>query len=329
MALQQGTQLLQQIQSQPEELHRLLTAPGTTAQIHAAAEGLHRVRRIWVVGTGSSQHAAALGAAMLQDAGRSAHAVSSMQFVRNAPIVGPGDGVVIITHTGETSYALSARALAFGAGMQTFTVCRRGLPLNDIVETVEKEASETYTSSYTAALFVMARIASAMGADTLTEDTLAAVPEAVAAALAAPGVDAVPVPGRALVVIGAGPASITAAEGSLKSREAARMLTIGYDAEYFLHGSAVPLTAQDHLIALHPPDDDGLVEALARTAEGEGIGVTRLVEQAALPTLLAQIPMTVRLQLLAARFAQARGQDPDTVITGGWAEPSLWAIGGP
>ena len=125
-----------------------------------------------MVGTGSSQHAAALGAAMLQEAGRTAHSVSSMQFVRNAPIVGPSDGVVIITHTGETAYALAARSLAFNAGMQTFTICRRGLPMNDIVETVEKETSETYTVSYTAALVVLAMIASNMGADGLTQETL-------------------------------------------------------------------------------------------------------------------------------------------------------------
>jgi glucosamine--fructose-6-phosphate aminotransferase (isomerizing) len=329
VAHQPGTQLQHQIQSQPGELERLLTSPATRQQVHAAAEGLHRVHRIWVVGTGSSQHAAALGAAMLQDAGRSAHAVSSMQFVRNAPIVGPNDGVVIITHTGETAYALAARSLAFGAGMQTFTICRRGLAFNDIVETVEKETSETYTVSYTTALVALAMIAAQMGADALTEDVLGAVPDAVAEALAAPGVEAVPVPGRALVVIGAGPGSITAAEGALKSREAARMLTAGYDAEYFLHGSAVPLTNQDHLVALGTPDDDGLVEALARTAEEEGIGVTRVRESAQLPPLLAQIPLTVRLQVLASGFATARGQDPDTVITGRWADPALWSLGAP
>ena len=107
------------------------------------------------------------------------------------------------------------------------------------------------------------------------------------------------------------------------------MLSSGYDAEYFLHGSAVPLTSQDHLVTLGTPDDDGLVEALARAAEGEGIGVTRLFEPAPLPTVLAQIPMTVRLQLLASRFAEARGQDPDTVITGRWADPALWSLGSP
>ncbi len=46
-----------------------------------------------------------------------------------------------------------------------------------------------------------------------------------------------------------------------------------------------------------------------------------------LPDLLAQIPMTVRLQLLALRFARMRGQDADVAITGAWAEPSIWRIG--
>src|SRR5512133_3086641 len=145
---QPATQLEHQIRSQPDQLERVLTSGAVKAQVHAAAEALHRVRRIWVVGTGTSQHAANLGASMLQDAGRSAHAVSSMQFVKNAPIVGPQDGVVVITHTGETSYALSARALAFAAAIQTVTIAREGIGMNDVIETVPRETSETYTVSY-------------------------------------------------------------------------------------------------------------------------------------------------------------------------------------
>lgn len=45
--------------------------------------------------------------------------------------------------------------------------------------------------------------------------------------------------------------------------------------------------------------------------------------------MLAQIPMTVRLQLLAERFAALRRQNPDTVITGAWADTRLWQLGGP
>ena len=39
--------------------------------------------------------------------------------------------------------------------------------------------------------------------------------------------------------------------------------------------------------------------------------------------------MTVRLQLLAERFARLRRQDPDVAITGEWDAPALWQMGTP
>ena len=69
---QTSTALERQIASQPEELERLLFQPIPDETV----ERLRQAHRIWVVGTGTSQHAAHIGAAMLQDAGRSAHAVS-------------------------------------------------------------------------------------------------------------------------------------------------------------------------------------------------------------------------------------------------------------
>jgi glucosamine--fructose-6-phosphate aminotransferase (isomerizing) len=323
------TNLAHQIASQPDELQRLLTSGSVRQEVHAAAEALHRVRRIWMVGTGTSQHAAHLGAAMLQDAGRSAHAVSSMQFVKNAPIVGPKDGVVIVTHTGETSYALAARALAFAAAIQTVTIAREGIGMNDVIETVPKETSETYTVSYTTALLVLAMIAAEMGADSVTTDALRAVPDAVRSALAAPGTEQVPIPRRSLQIVGAGHSSITAKEGALKVREGARVLAEGHDAEFFLHGTAVPLTEDDHVLAITSGDEDGLVEGVATAAAGAGLGVTRLAETSSLPPALAQIPLTVRLQLLASRFADQRGQNPDTVIVPPWDDAGLWSIGSP
>jgi glucosamine--fructose-6-phosphate aminotransferase (isomerizing) len=132
-----------------------------------------------------------------------------------------------------------------------------------------------------------------------------------------------------LQLFGAGQAAITAREGALKVREAARVLAEGHDVEFFLHGTAVPLGSQDHIVALTHGDDDGLIDGVANAATAEGIGVTRLPEPSPLPNLLAQIPLTVRLQLLAARFAAERGQDPDHVIVGKWNDPALWSIGSP
>ena len=323
------THMERQIRSQPDALDELIASSTVKEQIHAAAEGLQRSRRMWIVGTGTSQHAAALGAAMLQEAGRSAHAVSSMQFVRHAPIVGHQDAVIVITHTAETAYALAARALAFHAGLDVVMVTKKNSGFPDAIETVEKETSETYTVSYTAAVLALAMLASRIGAESLTPDKIALVPGSVRNAIESPGTTDVPLPRRILTFFGAGPASVTAREAALKVRESARLLAEGFDAEFLLHGSAVPLSDQDRLVALTTPDEDGFVEAVASAAESEGIGVSRIGEPAPLPVLLAQIPLTVRLQLLALRFALGRGQDPDKVIVGHWDDPGLWAMGAP
>jgi glucosamine--fructose-6-phosphate aminotransferase (isomerizing) len=70
--------------------------------------------------------------------------------------------------------------------------------------------------------------------------------------------------------------------------------------------------------------------AVGEAAAREKIPVSLLtLPDGGLSPLLAQLPMTVHLQLLAERFARLRGQDPDTVITGAWADPDLWQIGMP
>lgn len=323
------TALERAIHSQPDHLERLLQHD--EAGLHEVVERLQRCRRIWLVGTGTSQHAAELGAAMLHDSGRGATAVSSMHFMTYPPFVGPQDGVVLISHNAgaETAYAAAAFRQAVAAGLKFVAITREGGELPDALQTVPQEESETYTVSYTGALVLLARIAAAMGAETLSGDALSRIPGAVSLAIADPGTDRIPVPRRALLIFGAGPASVTAREGALKVREASRTLAEGYDAEYLLHGSAVPLGGEDQLVALTPPDPDGFVSAVALTAEAEGIPVTRVHDPADLPPLLAQIPLTVRLQLLALRLASEKGENPDRVIAGAWADPALWRIGSP
>ncbi len=319
------TALERQIRSQPDELERLASHP-----IHDAVERLAQCRRIWLVGTGTSLHAAELGAGMLHEAGRGAHAVPSMQFLDWAPPVDPRDGLVLISHNAgeETAFAAAAYRQAKDAGLRVLALCRQGAGLPDSIETVPKETSETYTVSYTAVLLLLARIANGLGAASLDSQAVAKVPAAVRAAIENPGTGGVAALRRVVVICGEGPASVTAREGALKLREAARTLAEGYDVEYLLHGSAVPLTSDDHLIALAPPDTNGLVDGLAAAAEREGVAVTRVGEPSGLPPFLAQIPLTVRLQILALRFAIERGQDPDHVITGAWGDQALWRIGG-
>ena len=139
--------------------------------------------------------------------------------------------------------------------------------LPDAIETVEKETSHTYTASYTAALVQLARLAHELGAAAYAPDALARVPAAVRAAIDDPGTEGIAQPERLLVLTGEGPAAVTAREGALKVREAARFPAEGYDVEYLLHGHAVPLNASDHLVTLAPPDTQGLTAGVERRPE--------------------------------------------------------------
>jgi glutamine---fructose-6-phosphate transaminase (isomerizing) len=322
-----STALGRQIASQPDELARLIQQPIP----HETIERLRQAHRIWLVGTGTSQHAAELGAQMLHDAGRGAQAVSSMQFVKWAPPVGRQDVVVLISHNAgaETAYAGATWTTVMDAGVKVIPITRRGGDLPDALQTVDKETSHTYTVSYTAVLVLLARMASKLGAQALDDATLARIPDAVASAIAASATDDIRQPERLLVIAGEGPSSVTAREGALKVREAARLPAEGYDVEYLLHGNAVPLGPDDRLVVLTPPDTDGLVAAVARAAEAERISVTRVHESADVPPLLAQIPLVARLQLLALRYALERGFNPDVAIEGAWADEALWSIGSP
>jgi glutamine---fructose-6-phosphate transaminase (isomerizing) len=123
---------------------------------------------------------------------------------------------------------------------------------------------------------------------------------------------------------------VTAREGALKLREAARLPAEGYDAEFLLHGSAVPLGGDDALIVLGSGrDGHDFLGQLANAAREAGVPVCEIDQPKPSDDLMAQVPLTARLQLLALHRAEAGGHDPDEVIIGSWGDDRLWATGAP
>jgi glucosamine--fructose-6-phosphate aminotransferase (isomerizing) len=317
--------LTQTIAAQPETLERMLELDLT-----AAAQKLDGAERIWLVGTGTSQHAAELGTLMLRDAGRPVRWASSAGFVRALPPLHDRDAVIVISHTTETAFARMARRRTIQNGARLLSITATGKDWEEAITTVAAETSETYTASYLAALVVLARLGVTLGATGFSAGEVAALPGRVRSAIRRAEQSRLVLPERLLVIAGVGPAAITAREGALKFREAARVLAEGYEAEYLLHGGAVPLTSADGLLLLTPGQDpDGLLPRLGAAAAETGLTVTQADEPASGCPLLDQIPLTAELQVLAARAADARGQNPDTVIVGAWVDEALWAAGGP
>jgi glucosamine--fructose-6-phosphate aminotransferase (isomerizing) len=314
------------IEAQPAALRAV-----AELDVSTFADSLRAARRIHVVGTGTSFHAAELGALLLQRGGLPAVATPSADFARWRPEPATDEAVILISHTGTTPYALSVRERARMRGVALVGIAGERSGWQEAILTPTHERSETYTVSYTAALGVLALLADALAQTGTGPDAVRGAAGDVERVIAAPGVDRVAPPRRALAIVGAGPWGITAREGALKLRESSHVLAEGFDAERLLHGAAVPYGSDDVLVVLEPgADPDGLTGAVAAAAEAAGM-TTFVFEDPArsLDPFIAQIAATARLQLLALHMSQRNGTDPDTAIVGPWAAEPMWALGGP
>ncbi len=319
------SQLLQAIRTQPE-----MIASFARRSYARELKLLDGCSRIILVGTGTSMHAAELGEAMLSSPDRPAVAISAQQFCYRDFKLWADDVLIAITHTGQTAYVRRCIRMAQRKGTTVIAITGMGAGIPEAIETVPLEQSETYSVSYLASLMVLARLAHGLGTSGLNEQHLIDCGQAIRIAIADTNdISAMSVPARSLALVGTGLSEVTAREGALKVREASRMIAVGYDAELFLHGSAVPYHHDDAIIFLGD-DKDGFVDALELAACAEKVPTYRLrapfVDG---HPVLEQFVLTGKLQVLAEHFAKQRGHDPDVVISGAWAADSLWDIGSP
>jgi glucosamine--fructose-6-phosphate aminotransferase (isomerizing) len=286
---------------QPAALRALLADPGPAESAARRLAG----RRVWLVGTGTSWHAAHHGAWMLRAAGVEAWALQAADCAAYGPQPAPDDGLVLLSHTGAKLYANSVLERARGTGVECVRVGARGTGAD--LETVERERSSAYTASHLGAMMRLAQLAGALGAEL---GDLEPVPDAVAAALDGPGPGVAP-PRRLLELTGAGPNQWTAAEGALKVRETARAAAEGLAVEQLLHGPGVALGNDDALVCLDGggPLADRL-EAVAGLAEAGGVRVHR-VAAPELGESLSVFPLTAAVQRIALECAESLGTDPD------------------
>ena len=287
---------------QPADLTALLA---DRAPVEAAAKRVDG-KRLWLVGTGTSWHAANHSAWFLRAAGVDARPVQGMDAAVYGTGAVEGDGVIVLSHRNTKRFTTEAGGAARSAGTEILVIGGRGSPDVDI-ETTEQERSAAFTASHLGALMRMAQLATLLGAD-LGE--LDAVPAAVEAALAGPG-PRVRSPERLLELTGAGPNQWTAAEGALKVRETCWVATQGLSVEQLLHGPAVALDKRDALVCLDGggPGADR-VEAVGKAAEQAGVTVYR-VSEPALGEQLSVFPLTVAVQRIALELAEELRTNPD------------------
>ena len=287
---------------QPNDLRAILDDP---APVERQAERLAG-RRIVVVGTGTSWHAANHAVWLLREADVEAVAVQAMDAALYGLPVRAGDAVLVLSHrnTKRFSSELLGQLRGSDAG-PVVVIGGRGSPGVDI-ETVEQERSAAFTASHLGALLRLAQLARALGAPL---ERLEEVPAAVESALERElGVEP---PLRLLELTGAGSNQWTAAEGALKVRETARVATEGLSVEQFFHGPSVAIDGRDTLVCLDGggPGAERLA-AVAGAAETCGARVHRFSETA-LGEPLSVFPLTVLVQRIALELAEQLGSDPD------------------
>src|SRR5262245_53279857 len=151
---------------QPADIGRLLETGWEPAR--QAAGRLAGAGRVFVVGIGTSYHAAMVGEWLLRAAGADAYAVMSSDFAcyPEAAPLRKGDAVVVMAHTGVKRFSAEAMTAASGAGatvlsVGSLTAEHPGSQL--VLRTVEREKSAAFTASHLAAMTVLAQVATELG----------------------------------------------------------------------------------------------------------------------------------------------------------------------
>jgi glucosamine--fructose-6-phosphate aminotransferase (isomerizing) len=305
---QRTTAMEQAIQAQGGLLARLLD---DTASVESVAARLHS-RRTFVIGTGTSFHAANQGAYLLRLAGTDALAVAAADSVLWGPAPKRGDALLVLSHRGTKRYTSQALARARSQGLVAFSI--GGIGSGAEIETVAQERSGTFTVSHLAALMRLAQLSQALGGAGFDVER---VPAAVAAIVAGPS-PGVELPARGIDFVGAGPNQWTAAEGALKVREAAHVFTSAYAVEQLLHGPGFALEERDCLVCLDGGGPaSGRLTELSTAIESRGARVYRFAATE-LGEPLSIFPLTAIVQRIALDFAMLLGTDPDDVAPPAW-----------
>ena len=323
--------MYEQIRSQPDAIAALLERErGNCA---ALAEQLRDRRRIYVVGIGTSWHAALAGAALLRS-GPESFAVNSFEFCTDTPPLGADDAAIVLTHTAAKQASFDALNLARERGALTVAVAStepRGSldAAHTVIHTCPPETSAAYTVSYTTALTALAMLDAALGGQ---PGALAQLPELARATLALePQIQALAAQHaerRRFAFAGWGAERATAYEAALKIKETSRANCEGFQIEQLLHGPFCELDA-DALLTIIASDapDRGRAADLTRAAIALGASVWAIYRDGADTALAAagaellRLPTAPRraqpilsiipLQLFTYRLALVRGTNPD------------------
>ena len=306
-----------------------------------------QVRRVVLLGCGTSHHAALAGRYMIEQVARVPVQVElASEFRYRDPLVGAGDLVIAVSQSGETADTLAAMREAARLGARTLTICNvvgssMARAADQVLYThAGPEISVASTKAFTTQLAALAMLAIHLGrrggaldragGQELAE-ALRRVPQAIAHLVQqGPAIRAIArryLGAHGLLYLGRGLGFPVALEGALKLKEISYLHAEGYASGEMKHG---PIALVDeHLpvvvIALRGPGYEKVVANLEEVrARGGRIIALSSAGDAAIADLAHDVivvpdlhpiaqPMvaTVPLQLFAYHMADLKGTDVD------------------
>ena len=334
--------LYEAIQAQPALIEKMLAR---RTSIERAADAIAEKERITFVGIGTSLHAAQIAEIWMREftAGKFlALAEQSFELVHHPIAFSRNDAVIMITHTGTTTFSVEALRAARAAGAVTIAITGemsgegvRGADFQ--IETCEQEISFAYSKSYTTALAAIAllilRIAERrkLLASAGLRAALERVPNLMRQALTLePQVREFAKRAAPLVrmwLFGSGAGWATAREAALKIKESCYLAAEGFETEEILHGPFSEVDSRGSLVGLlagKSSDDRArqilraggelkmLRAAIVTPSANHDVSAEHIFVVPETDEWLAALVHLVPLQLLTYFIALERGTNPDT-----------------
>ena len=330
-----------EIRAGPEAIRGTLAGARTAADAAAAALRAGGVRRVFVIGNGTSYHSA-LAASGLYARRASAEdpvaiALTAGQFRTYRPDLGPHDAVVGISASGEFADVVTAFEELRGVVPTVAIVHVADSTLTEIADHVVQSAGgpshvPVMTKTFSSTLVATELTLLALLGDGPTDAAAASIAHAAddAEATLAEVEDRVPLLVDRLeafehvFVVGAGLAHVAALEAALKLKEMALVHAEGAETWEATSGAATMIDGRSAVIALAPsgPGRAATSELVGHVA-GWGAAIVEVAPEAAVPgsTLIRlpagadedHAPLTAvpPVALVAFGLARRRGIDPD------------------
>jgi glucosamine--fructose-6-phosphate aminotransferase (isomerizing) len=346
--------MLKEIYEQPKSIHdsirgRIDSIQGKFAMrsIHEYEDKLRNVKRLILIGCGTSWHAALVGEYLFEEFARIPVEVEyASEFRYRNPIIYPDDLVIAISQSGETADTLAAMELAKEKGATVFGVCN---VVGSSIPRMSHAGAYTHagpeigvasTKAFTAQVSVLtlmalsvAQIRGAISQDRLrtTLSELEAIPQLVERCLKTNDevmkIAAIYKDARNFLYLGRGVNFPVALEGALKLKEISYIHAEGYPAAEMKHGPIALIDEEMPVVVIAPKRGmyekvmSNIQEVKARKGKIIAIVTEGDTQVRAMADHVIEIPdteealtpllSTIPLQLLSYHIAVLRGCNVD------------------